>query len=76
MDGLAVSAILEGIKKGSFTDQYQASDEEAMGLLISKYFHWDGLSILKAFYEALEDANFHTENEVIQGMIDKVEAAA
>jgi hypothetical protein len=44
-----------------------------MGLLISHYFEWDGLKILKALYNALEDANFHTENETIQGMIDKLE---
>ena len=69
-----VKQVLEGIKKESFIEGYQATDEETMGLLISKYFEWNGLKILKATYNALEDANFHTENIEIQKMIDRIEA--
>ena len=70
-----IKKILNQIKQKSFVEEYKdkATDEEAMGLLISHYFEWDGLKILKATYNALEDANFHTENEIIQGMIDKLE---
>ncbi len=73
MNKEAVKALLEAIKKESFVSGYIATDEEAMGLLVSKYFEWDGLKILKTTYNALEDANFHTENEHIQQMIDKLE---
>jgi len=51
--------ILNKIKKECFTDDYEASDIEAFGLLMSKYFKWDGYKIFKANCYALEDSNFH-----------------
>jgi len=60
----------------SFVELYrdQATDEQGLGLLISKYFKWDGLAILKTLYTALEDANFHTENKEIEKLIKRVES--
>jgi hypothetical protein len=69
-----IRSILDKIKKDSFVEEYTASDEEAMGLLISRFFAWDGLAILKTTYSALEDANFHTENETIGKLIEEVES--
>jgi hypothetical protein len=68
-----IRTILEAIRKESFTPDYQAAatDEELLGLLLSRHFKWDGLAILRTAYAALEDSNFHTDNEVIQGLIDK-----
>jgi hypothetical protein len=63
--------MLDDVKRDS--SGYTVSDEEAMGLLISNFFEWDGLAILKTTYSALEDANFHTENETIKMLIEKVE---
>lgn len=60
-------------KEISFIEPLDVTDEEAAGLLLSHVFEWNGLAILKACYAALEDANFHTENEVIQQLIDKIE---
>ena len=54
--------ILNKIKKECFVDDYLPSDEEAFGLLLSKYFKWDGYRIFKVTTEALEDANFHELN--------------
>lgn len=70
--------IIKSQIKKSFVKEYQdkTTDEEALGIAISHYFKWDGLAILKTLYNALEDANFHTDNEVIQGLIDKYEKAA
>ena len=62
----AVGPVLEQIKKESFVEGYKASDEEAIGLLVSKYFQWDGGRILEATGEALEDANFHTEAAIVR----------
>ena len=53
-------------------DPEQATEQEALGLVISSYFEWDGLKIFEAFYSALEDSNFHTENEKIAEIIDKL----
>ena len=72
---LRIWTILEEIKQEAYTQPENATDAMAMGLLMSKYFEWDGLEILKATYEALEDSNFHTENETIQNLITKVESS-
>jgi hypothetical protein len=58
--------------KSSFVEEYQAKATEAqgLGLLIAHHFEWDGLAILETCYAALEDANFHTVNETIEGLID------
>jgi hypothetical protein len=48
-----LNPLIEIIKKTSFTSDYKASTNEAFGLLISKFFEWDGLAILKATIYAL-----------------------
>ena len=64
--------LVDGIKKQSFTEGYKATDQEALGILISTYFEWDGLRCLEALGFALENANFHSENEVVQDLIKKL----
>jgi hypothetical protein len=63
-----IKAFLSNIKKNSFVDGYEATDEEAMGLLLASLFEWDGKAIMKSCAWALEDANFHTECEKIMEM--------
>ncbi len=67
-----VKKILDQIKQESFVKGYQATDEEAMGLLLSKYFQWDGVKIMQASANALEDANFHSECAQIVEMIERI----
>ena len=69
----AVRPIVDQIKKTSFNDDYQATTEEAMGLLISKFLEWDGLSILRAAAYALEDANYHGESGRVEAMANGLE---
>lgn len=57
----SVQAMLEKIKRECFSPGYEASDTEAMGLLLSHFFDYDGADILRAAETALEDANFHAE---------------
>lgn len=66
----AIRPVLEQIKRESFVPDYEATDEEAMGMLLSKYFEWAGEPILQAAYYGLEDANFHTEARHVQSIID------
>lgn len=66
----ALQALIEERKRRSFTDPSQASDEEALGILISQHFQWDGYAIIRTFAEALTDANFHTEAEQALSWID------
>lgn len=74
MNKTVIQAIIQDIKKECFVPEYQdkATDAEAMGLLVSKFFEWDGLQIMEAFTEALTDANFHTEAQQVQEMIEKI----
>lgn len=65
----AIRPVLEQIKKDSFVEDYEASDTEAMGMLLSKYFEWAGDSILEASYYGLEDANFRTEADIVKHLI-------
>lgn len=46
---------------------------EKAGRDLARKFDWDGVAILKAAEEALTDANFHHEAEIIHVMIDALE---
>jgi hypothetical protein len=69
-----LQAELERVKRESFAEGYQATDEEALGIVLSRFFQWDGLSLLRTAQYALEDANFHTESGAVAEMADAVEA--
>lgn len=57
--------LIKECKKDFYIQEYQdkASDTDALGILISQYFEWNGSEILKTAYSAFEDSNFHTFNE-------------
>jgi len=54
-----LKTLIEEQRKKSFIDQSKATDEEALGILISTYMEWDS-RIIDVFKYALEDANFHS----------------
>jgi hypothetical protein len=60
-----LAELIETQKHESFTDPSQASDMEALGILIAKHVSWNGQEIVQAFLSALEDANFHSFHEVV-----------
>lgn len=62
--------LMKDIKESCFVAGYNPPDEEVMGLLIAKFFKWDGLAIAESAGHALEDANFHELNERLQLLID------
>lgn len=66
-----IRSILAGIKQESFVEGYNATDQEAMGLLISRFFGWNGEAIMDTAAYALEDANFHTESGELWAKIGK-----
>jgi len=51
-------ALLDAIKESAFVNGYKATDEEALGLVVSKFTKWNAGAILAVASEALEDANF------------------
>jgi|SRR6056300_898273 hypothetical protein len=50
-------------KETAFVNPETATDEEALGILISQFAKWDGKKIFDASYNAFEDSNFHSFNE-------------
>ena len=57
--------IINDAKKIYFVEEHQtkASDEETLGILISKFCQWNGDKIFRVSYNAFEDSNFHSFNE-------------
>ena len=49
------------------------SEEDGLGVAISRHFEWEHLPILKTVYAALEDANLHTENKTVAEWIKALE---
>jgi len=56
------------LKKRMFATEYQinATDADAIGIAVSRYFKRDGGLIIQALCIALEDANFHVEHAEIR----------
>jgi hypothetical protein len=69
-----VQTLVDTIKRESFTEGYKATDAEAFGLLMARYFDWDA-RILQAAASALEDANFHTQSGEVTAMYKAIEHA-
>lgn len=57
-----IKPLIQKIRTDAFLPEYQdaATDEECLGLAVSKFYEWDGYAIYKSFVEALGDANFHS----------------
>lgn len=50
--------LLTAIKQKAFVKGYEATDAEALGLVVSKFCKWDAEAITEVAAEAFEDANF------------------
>lgn len=70
-----LKVLIDEQKNQSFIADYKdkATDSEALGIIISQYFGYEGLEIMRALSNALEDANFHSVNSKIIEMIDEME---
>ena len=66
-----LAPLIKFTKETSFVKGYEATDEEAVGIIISKYFGWDGLAIGETLTHALEDANFKDLCEDVNELLDK-----
>lgn len=66
-----LKALIDQQKATSFREPEKASDEEALGILISQHLGWDGDAILQVAEAALTDANFHSEAAEIAAMRHK-----
>jgi hypothetical protein len=68
----AFSPLIAAVKDQYFIKSYAATDAEALGLLISKFFQWSGEPILETAAFALEDAYFHKEAQTIRELKEAV----
>lgn len=64
--------VIEQVREEAFVQDYKAkaTDEECLGIALSWFFGWSGEPILKVCYSGLEDANYHTINQVIEALIE------
>ena len=61
-----INPLLEQVRQQSFVKGYEATDAECLGLVVSKFFRWNGYEIGKVAIEAFEDSNFHEIAENLQ----------
>ena len=66
--------VVEIIRRNVFVKEFQdqATKEECVGIAIAKYCDW-GSSIFQVMFAALEDANFHGQNETVEQWIKEFE---
>ena len=62
------------IKESCYLKEYQdkISDEEAIGVALSKAFEWNGRKIAECAFSAFEDSNFHTFNQEFNTLWKKI----
>lgn len=71
---LAMSLFKQAIKlkkETAFVNPQKATDEDALGILISQFTEWDGSKIFDVSYNAFEDSNFHSFNEIFKKEWDR-----
>lgn len=66
--------LIDEAKKVIFEKDYQdkVSDEEVLGILVSKFCKWDGIKICEVCTNAFKDSNFHSLAQVISDKIDQL----
>ena len=54
-----MSDLIHDTKIASYRVCAEPSEAEIVGLIVSKYFKWNGIEIMEVMLSSLEDANFH-----------------
>tara|TARA_Y100000114_G_scaffold112443_1_gene106222 strand:+ start:3667 stop:3906 length:240 start_codon:yes stop_codon:yes gene_type:complete len=63
--------IINDTKKVAFTNPELATDEDALGLIVSKLCGYNGHKIFNVLYSAFEDSNYHKFNsKMVQTWIE------
>lgn len=44
------------------------SNEKGLGVLVAKFFRWDGDAVIRTFHAALTEANFHGDAERLRSV--------
>ena len=70
---MTLKQLIQDKKNTAFVGDYNASDDEALGLLIAQYFAWNGEQIFRTMFYAMEDANFHDFNTKMKAIWEKTD---
>ena len=65
--------LIEKAKPVFFKHPERATDEETLGILISKYSMWDVNFIFDVSKRAFEDSNYHSFNEKFEALWNQEE---
>ncbi len=70
---IELTRIAEKQIKESIQPEYQkqVTEEEGLGMAISKHYQWEPAVILRLVYVMFEDANMHTENKTVEKWLAK-----
>tara|TARA_R100000152_G_C6772753_1_gene199798 strand:- start:180 stop:602 length:423 start_codon:yes stop_codon:yes gene_type:complete len=68
------SKLLSFVKAKSFIEPDKVTDEDAAGVLISKFFMWDPNSVYEVSSSAFEDSNYHSFNADMQKLYEAYKA--
>ena len=71
---LAMDMLKQAIKlkkETAFVNPETASDEDALGILVSQFTQWDGQGIYNVAYQAFEDSNFHQFNNKFEDLWER-----
>ena len=68
MIDLILPELIEQTKRECFDSKYwnQITDQEVLGVILARFFKWDGQACFETLTYALEDSNFHSENRALQ----------
>ena len=67
--------LIQEQKEQSYQNPKNVSDFEALGIMLSQYFDYDGKAIFDCSSSAFIDSNFHTFNEKFERLWDIEEAS-
>ena len=71
---LKIKWMLKEIKESSFKPEcvQYISDQQAMGILVSRFFEFEGTSVLESLAFGLTDCNFHQESSEVRGILSNL----
>jgi len=56
--------LIDQVANGGWSENADPSDEEVLGVILSKFLKWEAGAIMRAAHSAFEDANFRARIEL------------
>ena len=68
-----LTRIAQSVAESAYREGYSAPEEDALGLAVAKHYRHDGSAVLRTFFSALEDCNYHPEAATVAEWIKREE---